>query len=214
MAPSVNLSDLGRRIRAVRLSRRLTLEEVVSRADFTVSWLSKLENGQLSPSLEGLVKLATVLECGVDTLVAGLSMPPRYVAVKDGHGRIEPAAGGRRGGMSIEHRADEWRDRSMHPVILHLPTNGSKGSRESFAGERFLLVLEGEIKLEYGDELLVLGRGDSIYLHGAIPHALSPAARGATAKVLSVVHDHEATNGQAGAKAATRPRARKTRAGS
>ena len=69
MNATVNLADLGRRARAARLARRLTLEEVVSRADFTVSWLSKLENGQLTPSLEGLVKLADVLECGVDDLV-------------------------------------------------------------------------------------------------------------------------------------------------
>jgi transcriptional regulator with XRE-family HTH domain len=65
MSNSVNLVDLGRRARAARIARRLTLEEVVSRAQFTVSWLSKLENGQLTPSLEGLVKLAEVLECGV-----------------------------------------------------------------------------------------------------------------------------------------------------
>jgi transcriptional regulator with XRE-family HTH domain len=77
MSQFVNLADLGSRIRAVRLARRLTLDEVVKRAEFTVSWLSKLENGQLSPSLEGLVKLADVLECGVDTLVAGLSVPPQ-----------------------------------------------------------------------------------------------------------------------------------------
>ncbi|MFM7184936.1 MAG: helix-turn-helix domain-containing protein [Planctomycetota bacterium] len=51
MSSSVNLADLGQRIRAARLARRMTLEEVVSRADFTASWLSKLENGQLTPSL-------------------------------------------------------------------------------------------------------------------------------------------------------------------
>ncbi|MFM7292238.1 MAG: helix-turn-helix domain-containing protein, partial [Planctomycetia bacterium] len=50
MPTPLNLADLGRRVRAVRLARRLTLDEVVSRANFTVSWLSKLENGQLTPS--------------------------------------------------------------------------------------------------------------------------------------------------------------------
>jgi len=74
MAPPLNLADLGRRVRTARLARRLTLEEVVSRTDFTVSWLSKIENGLLAPSLEGLVRLAEVLECGVEQLVAGLQM--------------------------------------------------------------------------------------------------------------------------------------------
>ena len=57
MHSNLNLLDLGRRIRAARLARRLTLEEVVSQTDFTISWLSKLENGRLAPSLEGLVRL-------------------------------------------------------------------------------------------------------------------------------------------------------------
>lgn len=217
MPSPVNLADLGQRVRAARLARHLTLEEVVSRADFTVSWLSKLENGQLTPSLDGLVKLAEVLECGVDALVAGLSVPPRYVATKDGEGRLEPLTKERRGGTMIEHRADQWRDRAMHPAIVHVSGNGNKGTPDCHRGERFLFVLDGDLKLEYGDELLLLSKGDSIYLHASIPHALMPATRGATAKVLSVIHEHGAalpadrTNG---VKEATRPRARKTRAGS
>lgn len=187
MPHAVNLADLGRRVRAVRLARRLTLEEVVSRAQFTVSWLSKLENGQLTPSLEGLVKLADVLECGVDTLVQGLSVPPQYVVVKRGTGRTDPARDGR-GGYVTESLADQWRDRVMNPAIVHLSGMGNRQHPDNHNGERFLLVLEGEVKLEYGDELIHLDTGDSVYIYAAIPHVLAPAGRG-TAKVLSVSYD-------------------------
>lgn len=187
MPHSVNLADLGRRVRAARLARRLTLEEVVSRAQFTVSWLSKLENGQLTPSLEGLVKLAEVLECGVDTLVQGLSIPPQYVVVKRGQGRTEPARDSR-GGYVSECLADQWRDRAMNPVIVHLSGVGNRQHPDNHDGERFLLVLEGQVKLEYGDELIHLDTGDSVYIYAAIPHVLAPAGRG-TAKVLSVAYD-------------------------
>lgn len=215
MPSPVNLADLGQRVRAARLARRMTLEEVVSRADFTVSWLSKLENGQLTPSLEGLVKLSEVLECGVDSLVAGLSVPPQFVAVKHGEGRLEPLGKERRNGSTIEHRADQWRDRAMHPVILHITGNGTKDAPDCQHGERFLFVLEGRLRLEYGDELLLLAEGDSIYLHAAIPHTLQPDTRGATVTVLSVTHEHgPAAARPAEATPATRPRARGTRAGS
>jgi transcriptional regulator with XRE-family HTH domain len=134
MNPAVNLSDLGRRVRAARLARRLTLEEVVSRTDFTVSWLSKLENGQLAPSLEGLVRLAAVLECGVDSLVEGLSIPPQYVVVKRGNGTIVPP----RGGIVQEALADQWRNRRMHPVI-HI---GSEQPDDRLHGGHPLQVLQ------------------------------------------------------------------------
>ena len=209
MTTSVNLSDLGRRVRAARLARRLTLEEVVSRANFTVSWLSKLENGQLTPSLDGLVKLAEVLECGVDTLVQGLSVPPQYVVVKQGEGRTEPARDSRSGYVT-ESLADQWRDRAMNPMIVHLSGVGNRHHPDNHDGERFLLVLEGEVKLEYGDELIHLDKGDSVYIYAAIPHVLSPAGRG-TAKVLSVSYDPLPTSNSqrapahGGARAASRP---------
>jgi transcriptional regulator with XRE-family HTH domain len=205
MTSAVNLSDLGRRVRAARLARRLTLEEVVSRAQFTVSWLSKLENGQLTPSLDGLVKLAEVLECGVDTLVQGLSVPPQYVVVKQGEGRTEPSRDSR-GGYVTESLADQWRDRAMNPVIVHLSGVGNRHHPDNHDGERFLMVLEGEVKLEYGNELIHLDKGDTVYIYAAIPHVLAPAGRG-TAKVLSVSYDPPLTGGprQVTPRAASRP---------
>ncbi|NDC63714.1 MAG: XRE family transcriptional regulator [Planctomycetia bacterium] len=189
----VNLADLGRRARAARLARRLTLEEVASRAAFTISWLSKLENGQLAPSLEGLVKLAEVLECGVDVLVEGLSVPPRHVVVKQGHGRIEQNKTGRKS-VAIEHLADQWRGRSMDPTILHLSGGEGRRGLDSRDGQRFLLVLEGDVKIEYGDEWILLATGDSIYFDATIPHAVAAAGR-SRARVLSVVCEMRAFAG-------------------
>lgn len=183
MGSNVNLADLGRRVRTARLARRLTLEDVVSRAQFTVSWLSKLENGQLAPSLDGLVKLAEVLECGVDDFVAGLSVPPQIVVVKRGEGRREG-----RNGYVVERLADQWRNRAMNPAIIHLSGAGNRAHPDNHDGQRFILVLEGDVRLEYGEELIQLAAGDSVYIYAAIPHVLAPVGRG-SARVLSVSFD-------------------------
>jgi quercetin dioxygenase-like cupin family protein/DNA-binding Xre family transcriptional regulator len=205
MPAPLNLSDLGRRVRAARLTHRLTLEEVVSRTGFTVSWLSKLENGQLTPSLDGLFKLSQALECGVDELVEGLSVPPQFVVVKQGGGVVgNKVAGGKIAagngkpavkngkGVVAESLADQWRGRQMQPVILHLSGAGTANQPESQEGERFLLVLQGAVKVTYGDEQILLDSGDSIYLDATIPHGLAPMSRGqngrGTAQVLSVSH--------------------------
>ncbi|NBW86054.1 MAG: XRE family transcriptional regulator [Planctomycetia bacterium] len=187
MASTVNLSDLGRRVRVARLARRMTLEDVVSRTEFTVSWLSKLENGQLSPSLEGLVRLADVLECGVDTLVAGLSVPPQYVVVKRGCGRIDQRRTSD-GGIVAECLADQWRNRAMDPVILRVTAAGNRRHPDNHDGERFLLVLDGAVEVAYGDETIELAAGDSMYIYAAIPHTLHATGRG-EARVLSVSYD-------------------------
>jgi len=208
MSSAINLTDLGRRVRAARLARRLTLEEVVARAKFTVSWLSKLENGQLTPSLEGLVRLAEVLECGVEALVEGLSVPPQYVVVKQGEGHTDPGRDGR-SSYVVERLADQWRNRAMNPTIVHLTGVGNRHHPDNHDGERFLMVLEGEVKLEYGTELIHLDKGDSVYIYAAIPHVLAPAGRG-SAKVLSVSYDPQplapAAGGGRGRASAGRPR--------
>ena len=194
MQSSINLAALGRRIRETRLTRKLTLEAVVARTGFTVSWLSKLENGQLSPSLEGLVGLAHALGCGVETLVDGLTAPPQHVLVRAGNGRSEPGSKrlpgrngkGRNAARKIEHLADGWRGAAMQPQVLHL-SNGDRRGAESKDGQRFLMVLEGQARLEYGDDAIVLEPGDSIYFDASIPHTLSATSR-TTARVLSVSH--------------------------
>ena len=73
-------------------------------------------------------------------------------------------------------------------------------------------MLDGEVKLEYGDELIHLDKGDSVYIYAAIPHVLAPAGRG-TATVLSVSYDPRPTGSprrvtpHCGARAAAMPHA-------
>jgi transcriptional regulator with XRE-family HTH domain len=210
MPSSINLADLGRRIHAARIARRMTLEEVVSRTDFTVSWLSKIENGLLAPSLEGLVRLAEVLECGLEHLVGGLSASAHFVVDRDGEGRI-PAGRDGRGGLVTERLAESWRGRGMEPAILHVSATGSRKSPEHYDGQRFLYILEGDVKIHYGDELIVLGPGDSIYLDASLPHAIMPADRG-TARILSVIFE-PARNGHTPQRASRDGQARRATTG-
>jgi transcriptional regulator with XRE-family HTH domain len=182
----LNFADLGRRVRAARIARGLTLDEVVSRTDFTVSWLSKLENGQLAPSLAGLVEIASVLGCSLDALVAGLTVTPRHVVCRNGDAQpVRPR--GAAAGVTVEQRAGSWSGRRMQPAIVHVSREGGRLPAQLGSGERFLLVLEGTVQVTYGDETLSLATGDSMYCDAAVPHAI--AAVGRAARLVSVSCD-------------------------
>ena len=56
------LRNLGARIKEERKSRGLTQELLAEKLQITPRYLSRLEVGQQSPSIETLVKLAKVLE--------------------------------------------------------------------------------------------------------------------------------------------------------
>jgi len=60
--------DLGSRVRELRKARDWTLEQAAARAGLARSTLSKIENGQMSPTYEALKKLATGLAISVPQL--------------------------------------------------------------------------------------------------------------------------------------------------
>ena len=185
MSHGVNTVELGRKAKAMRQARGMTLEDVVSRTDFTVSWLSKLENGLLTPSLDGLVRLAEVLECGVEDLVEGLLTRPRVAITKNGNGRLDGAKNGK-AGHEIEHLSESWRGRGMETAVLHLPKGRTNALPMSEVAERFLHVLDGQVQLIYGEQTEKLGEGDSVYIDARVPHTLHSESR-RRARVLSVL---------------------------
>ena len=60
--------DLGARVRDLRKARNWTLEQAATQAGLARSTLSKIENGQMSPTYEALKKLAVGLEISVPQL--------------------------------------------------------------------------------------------------------------------------------------------------
>ena len=67
-AAHVEPLNLGLRVRDLRRSLGWTLEEAASRAGLARSTLSKIENGQMSPTYEALKKLAGGVSISVPQL--------------------------------------------------------------------------------------------------------------------------------------------------
>ena len=60
--------DLGLRVRELRKARSWTLEQAAKHAGLARSTLSKIENGQMSPTYDALKKLAVGLEISIPQL--------------------------------------------------------------------------------------------------------------------------------------------------
>lgn len=64
--------NLGKRIKEFKKSKHIRNEEFCEKIGISTTFLWDLENGNKNPSLETLVKIANVLECGVDSLLCDL----------------------------------------------------------------------------------------------------------------------------------------------
>lgn len=182
----MNLVELGQKIRALRLERGMTLDEVVAKSGLTKSWLSKVENFRVTPSLPALIQIAEALDVTVALLFEGLDERPAFVLVKNGDG---PRITRDRETSTIvyESLAHERTDRVMDPFVLTVPARGGREAALTHEGEEFLRVLTGKVQFHYGDAVHELAAGDSLYFDAATPHRLwNPWAK--PAQVLCVFH--------------------------
>ena len=163
--------DLGARVRELRKARGWTLEQAAKQAGLARSTLSKIENGQMSPTYDALKKLAEGLEISIPQLFT----PPatdqingRMTVTKSGHGTSQATA-------TYEHEllADALRKKQMLPYRARIRAR----RMEEFDGwvrhdgEEFLYVLTGIVRL-YTEfyEPIEMRRGDSAYYDAAMGH--------------------------------------------
>lgn len=165
----MNLVELAERIKTFRLDQRLTLQQVATRTGLTRSWLSKVENFRVTPSLPALGRIAEALGVTVAQLVEGLDSKPNLVLTRKGEGkslfRDQP-----RSKTVYESLAHEHTGRKMDPFVLKVPPGDVHRAAMPHEGEEFLLVLSGQIDFEYGEQLHTLHKGDSLYFNAAVKH--------------------------------------------
>ena len=75
----------------------------------------------------------------------------------------------------------------MEPFIVDIvPDEKNKQSKSSHEGEEFIYVLEGKVTVHYGNDIIELEKGDSIYLDSIVSHLVTTDTN--KARILGVVY--------------------------
>lgn len=170
--------DLGARVRELRKSRDWTLEQAAKSAGLARSTLSKIENGQMSPTYDALKKLASGLQISVPQLFTpakGTTTSQRLAITQNGEGEKLATS-------TYEHEllAKDLGQKSMLPYRARIRARdlAEFDGWVRHEGEEFLYVLTGIVEL-YTErfEPVEMGRGDSAYYDATMGHnviSLSP----------------------------------------
>ncbi len=163
--------DLGERVRELRKARSWTLEQAATQAGMARSTLSKIENGQMSPTYDALKKLAE----GLDISVPQLFTPAQKAAVNGRLTSNRMGEGTHTVTTTYEHHllANSLTQKQMLPYHARIRAR----SMDEFdgwvrhEGEEFLYVLTGVVRL-YTEfyEPIEMKRGDSAYYDGEMGH--------------------------------------------
>lgn len=162
----------------------MTLDDAATRSGLTRSWWSKVENFRVTPSLPALFRVAGVLGTSIAKLLEGLDEKPKLVVVRPGE-RQRIARDPDVSNIRYESLAHNRPNRRMDPMVLTLEPGGGRSTALPHEGEEFLIVLQGTVMFEYGEETRELSEGDAAYFDAAIPHRLWNSSK-TTARVLCV----------------------------
>ena len=149
--------EIGKKIKEKRILLGLTQEELANRCELTKGYISQLENDKTDPSIETLKIILDAL---------GFSFSSFFK--DDENIQIK---------FSEEEQLDKdygeyiqsWlvpsaQSLKMEPIYVILRKNGKTDIDYPHPGEEFGYVIDGQIKLFYGDEEVIINKGESFYI--------------------------------------------------
>jgi transcriptional regulator with XRE-family HTH domain len=162
---------LGMQIKRQRQLQELKIADVAQLADISQGMLSKIENAQVSTSLDTLSRLCDALGMPMSKLFSQYD--------QQGSGALHVRKGE---GMQVVRRGTE----KGHTYHLLNHTRGPKKTFEAYMvtmddaseefptfshpGTEFLHLLKGEIVYRHGNQLYHMKAGDSLTFDGEVPH--------------------------------------------
>jgi len=165
---------LGKRLKEIRKSLGLTLEECSQKTGLARSTLSKIENEQISPTFQVMQKLTTGLQIDLPQLFA----PPKQVTATGRRDITLKEQGKAHPTSTYEHEllATQLTNKKMMPFKSLVRARDFSEFSEwvRHDGEEFLLVLSGAITFfsEFY-EPVKLNEGDSVYYDANMGHMLT-----------------------------------------
>ena len=188
-----NNSFVGSKIKGLRETKNLSIEEIAERSGLTVEQINSIENDVNLPSLGPLIKIARALGVRLGTFMddndaLGPVVTRAKDREKDSSISFSNGATDARKHMEYHPLAQQKAGRHMEPFVIDInPEENPNFQLSAHEGEEFIYVMQGEVEIEYGKDKYLLTEGDSIFYDSIVKHHVH-GAPGKSAKILAVVY--------------------------
>jgi transcriptional regulator with XRE-family HTH domain len=155
------LEEIGQRIRRLRQSAEMTLRELAERADLTPGYISQLERGKVSISIDSLLMILDALNVHISDF---FRPDKKRIVFRD-----EDTVSLERDGVDeFTALVPGAANRTMEPVRVVLKS-GESMTLEPFSGEQFGYILRGRIAVSVANQSGRVAKGQSFYADGEHP---------------------------------------------
>lgn len=179
---------IGREVRSFRHQRDMTVAELSEKTGLSMGMLSKIENGNISPSLNTLQMLASALSVPLTSFFRRFEEKRDAVHVKNGEA-VEISRAGTRAGHQynlLGHIGSNNSGVVMEPYLITLSETSDVFPTFQHEGIELLYILEGEVRYRHGETLYDLKPGDSFFFDADAPHGPEELIKLPT-KFLSII---------------------------
>ena len=161
---------IGRQVRRYRKQLGLTITDLGVRTDLSAGMLSKIENGNTSPSLATLRALSTALNVPVTALFREFEEQRDATFVKAGQGLAIDRRGTRAGHQYRLLGHSVHSDVSVEPYLITLASEAEVFPIFQHAGVEFIYILQGSMVYRHLNATYTLTPGDSLFFDSDAPH--------------------------------------------
>jgi transcriptional regulator with XRE-family HTH domain len=168
---------IGPKIRAIRLKKKMGLVELGQHTGLSPAMLSKIERGQMFPTLPTLLRIAMVFSVGLDHFVAPDRDKP-VVAISRHKDRLRfpEKAGAKERAYEFESLDFPAEQRLLNSYFAEFYAVAADTLRtHQHPGAELIYVVSGTLVLHAGDDQHTLEARDSIYFDSSVPHAYRKA---------------------------------------
>ena len=167
-------AQIGQALRGLRCDKSLTVTELAKISEVSSGMISRIENGQVSPSLTTLYALSGALNVQLMSLFAHTSQSAdiHYVPAGTGLASKRIAPGHIHDYALLGKHVD--RSAAFESVRITMRRNQSDElPRYQHEGHVFIYVVSGEATYICGGEIFELGAGASLSFDGKVPHGFA-----------------------------------------
>jgi len=167
------LYEVALRIREMREIAGISEIEMAEKTEVSVEEYRAYEAGKLDFPFTFIHKCALTFGIDMTDLLEGRSaLLSSYTVTRKGKGQQTA----KEEGIEIQNLAPLFRKKLAEPYWVKYEFDASLQDKPihltKHSGQEFDLVLKGQLKVQVGDNVEVLGEGDSIYYNSSTPHGM------------------------------------------
>ena len=163
---------IGREVRACRKKRGMTVADLSALTGLSIGMLSKIENGNTSPSLTTLQTLSRVLSVPLTSFLRRFEESREAVHTRSGEG-VEMERAGTRAGHQynlLGHIGSNASGVVVEPYLITLTATSDVFPTFQHEGIETIYMLEGEVDYRHGSRVYPLKPGDTLFFDADAPH--------------------------------------------